>query len=407
MNRIPIVKLRKSFRKKDGGEKTVHPWIFSGAVYSADPIPAPGDFVEVRDAENNFIGYGTYSPHSNIRVRIFSFKKDEFPNDEWWIAKLKTACDCRKDFLLKKRIFSNSYRLVFGESDFLPGLVVDRYENYLSAQFLSVGTDKIKNKIAEWLMDISGTSALYESDNYEIRKFEGLSPSSGLMGGKLQDHENVIITENGLNFNVNFKDGQKTGFYLDQRENRKIISDYIQKGMKVLDCFSYTGAFGVYALKAGADSLCLIENSKQFLETAAKNFELNGIQESRISYFCGDAFKILREFRDRNEKFDFIILDPPKFAPTKSSVPKALRAYKDINMLGMKLLQDGGLLATFSCSLAVNREKFTQVISWAAEDSRKSVQILEHFSQPPDHPVALNFPESDYLKGFLCRVFQL
>jgi 23S rRNA (cytosine1962-C5)-methyltransferase len=259
--------------------------------------------------------------------------------------------------------------------------------------------------IAVAALEISGAGAVYERGDCEIRKLEGLGDSSGLISGKpVADDGGFNVMENGLSFYADIFRGQKTGFFLDQRHNRKTVSEFIIPGTDVLDCFSYTGGFGVYAAKAGAGSVTMLDESESALATARKNVTLNKLDSSKAEFIAGDAFSVLREFRDRGRQFDFIILDPPKFAPTRATLPRAERAYKDINLLSMKLLRRGGMLASFSCSSGMDRENFRKVLLWAAEDAGRDVQLIWSFSQPPDHPVRLIFPESEYLKGFLCRV---
>jgi 23S rRNA (cytosine1962-C5)-methyltransferase len=400
----PSVILDRTLLKKDGLRSVLHPWIYASAVKSLDGNPGAGDIVAVREPNGTFIAFGHYSPQSRIRIRLLSGKESEFPDSKWFFSKLETSFGLRKSYL-EKNASSNSCRLVFGESDGLPGLVVDKYGSILVAQFLTCGMDRIKEMIAVAALEISGATVFYERGDCEIRKLEGLGDSSGIIAGKpIPDDGDFHVAENGLLFHMDLFKGQKTGFFLDQRHNRRTVSEFITPGSDVLDCFSYTGGFGIYAAKAGAGSVTMLDESESALAIARKNMALNNLDSSKAELIAGDAFSVLREFRDRGRQFDFIILDPPKFAPTKATLPRAERAYKDINLLAMKLLRKGGMLATFSCSSGMDRENFRKVLQWASGDAGRDVQILWNFSQPPDHPVRLNFPESEYLKGFLCRV---
>ncbi len=401
---IPSVILNRTLLKKDGSRSVLHPWIYASAVHSLDGNPGAGDIVAVREPKGAFIAFGHYSPQSRIRVRLLSEKESEFPDEKWFFGKLKTSFGLRKSYL-EKNAFTDSCRLVFGESDGLPGLVIDMYGSVLVAQFHTCGMDRLKKMIADAALEIAGATAVYERGECEIRKLEGLGDSSGFLSGmQVSEDFNSHVKENGLSFYTDLFKGQKTGFFLDQRHNRKTVSEFISPGADVLDCFSYTGGFGVYAAKAGAGSVTLLDESETALATARKNFTLNKLDSSKAEFIAGDAFSVLREFRDRGRQFDFIILDPPKFAPTKATLPRAERAYKDINLLSMKLLRRGGMLATFSCSSGMDRDNFRKVLLWASEDAGRDVQVIWSFSQPPDHPVRLIFPESEYLKGFLCRV---
>lgn len=401
---IPSVILNRTLLKKDGSRSVLHPWIYASAVHSLAGNPTAGDVVAVREPKGDFIAFGHYSPQSRIRIRLLSEKESEFPDDKWFFAKLKTSFGLRKSYL-EKNAFSDSCRLVFGESDGLPGLVIDRYGTVLMAQFLTCGMDRVKRMIADAALEISGATALYERGECEIRKLEGLGDSSGFIAGRqISDDGEFHVTENGLSFYADLLKGQKTGFFLDQRHNRRTVSEFVTPGTDVLDCFSYTGGFGIYAAKAGAGSVTFLDESEAALANVRRNLALNRLDGSKADFIAGDAFSVLREFRDRARQFDFIILDPPKFAPTKATLPRAERAYKDVNLLAMKLLRKGGLLATFSCSSGMDRENFRKVLQWASGDAGREVQIIWSFSQPPDHPVRLSFPESEYLKGFLCRV---
>jgi len=294
---------------------------------------------------------------------------------------------------------TNALRLVNGESDGLPGLIVDRYADVLVAQFLAAGVERWRDPILDSLMELSGCAAIYERSDAEVRKLEGFPAKSGFARGN-RNASRCPIIEYGLNFRVDVEQGQKTGFFLDQRENRSRIRA-LAAGREVLDGFCYTGGFSIAALAGGAKRVTAIESSAAALEVAKENLAANPLDASRVDFQRADVFSKLRELRDRNAKFDLVVLDPPKFAPTAAQVKKAARAYKDINLWALKLLSPGGLLATFSCSGSVSAELFQSIVAGAALDAGADAKIIERFSAAADHPVALEFPEGEYLKGLL------
>jgi len=297
---------------------------------------------------------------------------------------------------------TNAYRVINSESDGLPGLIVDRYGEYLVCQFLSSGAEFFKETITEVLDDIFKPKGIYERSDVDVREKEGLKPTKGLLRGK-EPEELVEILENGLKFLVDIKEGHKTGFYLDQRDNRKLLSEFA-KEKTVLNCFSYTGGFSVCALAAGALQVTQVETSASTLDLSIKNIELNKLDASQIKNVNGDVFEVLRKFRDERRTFDLVILDPPKFAESASQIQKASRGYKDINLLAIKLLNPGGILFTFSCSGHISQELFQKIVSDAALDAEREVKIIKQLTQSADHPIALNFPEGLYLKGLVCSV---
>jgi 23S rRNA (cytosine1962-C5)-methyltransferase len=292
--------------------------------------------------------------------------------------------------------------LVHGESDGLPGLIVDRYATTLTAQFLSSGAERWKDTLAELLLDLTGAERLYERSDVEVRSLEGLAEHSGPLRGD-PPPERLQIHENGLKFWVDVARGHKTGHYLDQRENRLRLMERAG-GKEMLDCFAYTGGFSVHALAGGAPSVLAVDSSAEVLELARDNLILNSLPTERVELQQGDVFQVLRGLRDRGRSFDLIVLDPPKFAPTAAHVERAVRGYKDINLLAFKLLRPGGLLFTFSCSGGIGVELFQKIVAGAALDAGAQAQIVEYLHQAPDHPVALNFPEGTYLKGLVVRV---
>jgi 23S rRNA (cytosine1962-C5)-methyltransferase len=388
---------------KAGREKSLqrrHPWVFSGAIQSVDSDPAPGATVEVVSAGGEFLGRGAYSPISSIRVRMWTFE-DEPVDDDFLRARVRAAIALR-DGLPKAHPDDNSRRLVYAETDGLPGLVADRYGDFIVVQALSTGAEVWREPFAAILAEEAApVRGIYERSDVDVRELEGLPQRSGPLFGE-KPPEFVRISENGLAFEVDIRAGQKTGFYLDQAANRRQVMPFAA-GKRVLNCFSYTGGFSVYALAGGAREVVSVDSSAPALETARRNAALNGLGDSRVEYICADVFYELRRMRDSGEVFDMIILDPPKFAPTSAHAPAAARGYKDINLLAIKLLAPGGLLVTFSCSGGVSRELFHKIISGAALDAGAHLSIVDILSQSGDHPVSLDFPESEYLKGLICR----
>ncbi|MCJ7717341.1 MAG: class I SAM-dependent rRNA methyltransferase [Anaerolineales bacterium] len=293
-------------------------------------------------------------------------------------------------------------RLVYAESDGFPGLIVDQYAETLVVQFLNAGSEYWKNDMVEFLVDLTHTKTIYERSDAQVRQLEGLPQRTGTLYGPDPDPL-LKIRELDLDFWVDIQRGHKSGFYLDQRENRDLVGSMCQE-KSVLDCFCYTGGFSVHALNNGADSITLVDESQDALDLAEKNINLNKLESEKIELLKGDVFQLLRKFRDQARKFDLIILDPPKFAPTASFADKAARGYKDINLLAFKLLNPGGMLATFSCSGGINRELFLRILSGAARDAEVNARIQVNMGQSADHSVNLSFPEGNYLKGFVIRV---
>jgi len=380
--------------------KYKHPWIFSGAIKRIEGAPASGETVAIYTESNEMVGRGAYSPKSKIAVRMWSFDPKEEISKEFFTKKISYSIESRK----KNQIVSagNSVRLIFAESDGIPGLIVDKFADYLVCQFLSTGAEYYKKIIVEILQELMPCTGIYERSDVEIREKEGLPLISGILAGT-EPPELVEIEEKKLKFYVDIKNGHKTGFYLDQRINRSLVAEYA-KGNEVLDCFAYTGGFSVSVLKAGARRVISVDSSCPALEMLNKNIELNNLDSTKSELVEAKVAEQLRKYRDMGKQFDMIILDPPKFIYDRSHLEQATRAYKDINLLGIKLLKAGGILATFSCSQPMKEEMFQQIISYAAIDANKSVQILHKLWQSPDHPVAVNFPESSYLKGLICRI---
>ena len=385
---------------KPGREKSLlrrHPWIFSGAIERVDGNPASGSTVNVLSPRGDFLARAAYSPTSQIRARAWTFA-DEPVDADFFRRKIRAAIEMRRK--LKVESQSNAYRLIYAESDGLPGLIVDGYGDVLILQSLTTGSEFWKETIADILLEETGLSTIYERSDADVRELEGLPSVTGLLRGTLPSMP-VTIYENDLKFLVNFSEGHKTGFYLDQRTNRLRVRELAQ-GRDVLDCFCYTGGFTINALAGGAKSVLSVDSSADALSLVRENIKLNNLPLDRQTSLEGDVFQLLRKFRDENRAFDMIILDPPKFAPTVAQVEKAARGYKDINLLAFKLLRPGGLLVTFSCSGGVDASLFQRIVAGASLDAGVDAQIVEHLSQAWDHPVALHFPEGMYLKGLVC-----
>jgi 23S rRNA (cytosine1962-C5)-methyltransferase len=384
--------------KRDRATRRRHPWVFATSIDAVTGDPGPGDVVDVVDAGGAFLGRGYYNGHSRIRVRVLAW--DERPIDaEFWHARVDAAVRRRQS--LADRADTNAYRLVHAEADGLPGLVVDRYHEVVVVQFLTAGVERARESIVDALASIPGVRCVFERSDTASRTREGLPAAVGLLRGTVPAH--VEVLENGHTFLVNVESGQKTGFYLDQRDNRAAVAEHA-RGRDVLDAFCHTGAFAVYAARAGARSLSLVDSSAPALAAARWNLEKNGAADCGASIRQADVFEELRALRDAGRRFDLVVLDPPRFATNPHQVSKALRAYKDINRLAMQLLAPDGLLATFSCSQAVDAASFTMAVSWAGVDAGRDVHILRRMGQGIDHPVLATFPESEYLKGLVCRV---
>jgi 23S rRNA (cytosine1962-C5)-methyltransferase len=383
---------------KKGREKSLkrrHPWIFSGAVEKASG--KAGDTVEVRDSSGKPVALAAYSPKSQIRARVWTFDAQQSIGADFFRHRLQQALALREALPAAKH--TNALRLVNAESDGLPGLVVDRYADVLVAQFLSAGVERWRDTILDLLSEISGCEAIFERSDAEVRKLEGLEPRIGFARGN-RNASRCPIIEHGLNFRVDVEQGQKTGFFLDQRDNRQRVRA-LSSGREVLDGFCYTGGFSIAALAGGAKHVTAVESSRDAIQIAKENLAANPLDASKVEFLQADVFSFLRTLRDKNQKFGLIVLDPPKFAPTAAQVQNAARAYKDINLWALKLLAPGGLLATFSCSGGVSAELFQSIVAGAALDAGAEAKIIERFGAAPDHPVAIEFPEGEYLKGLL------
>lgn len=371
-----------------------HPWIMSGAVGRIAGDPRPGDTVLVTTADGEPLGHAAYSPESSIRARMWSFDPER-PIDETHIAERIAAAIARRNGLLPN---GDSARLVFAEADDLPGLVVDRYGDTVVMQCNTVGADRWRDTFADALAELPGVSCVVERSDSDSRSREGLSDRSGIVRGRLP--ERVWAVEGERRYVVDVEHGHKTGFYLDQRDGRAMLASQCA-GRRVLNVFGYTGSFSVVAAVNGASTITTIDSSGPALDIARRNGEANGVDVGELVE--ADAFTELRRLRDRRAQFDVVLLDPPKLAAGSGQVDKATRAYKDINLLGTKLLAPGGLLFTWSCSGAVTAELFRKVVAGAAADAKRDLRVVARLGQPADHPVPLAFPEAEYLKGLVLR----
>ena len=383
-----------------GREKSLlrrHPWIFSGGIRSADNNIASGSTVDLLSSDKQFLARASYSPTSQIRARVWTFD-DEVVDKEFFRKRIRKAIDTR--YSLFDSSSTDSLRLIYAESDNLPGLIVDRYGDVLVMQCLTAGAEYWKETFADLLLEETGLAAIYERSDADVRELEGLEPKVGLLRGTLSNFKFPII-ENNLRYMIDFQSGHKTGFYLDQRINRLRVRE-LAKNKDVLDCFSYTGGFTLNALAGGAKSVLSVDSSADALELCKENVLVNNLPAEKHTVLEGDVFQLLRKVRDEARSFDMIILDPPKFAPTAAHAEKATRAYKDINLLAFKLLRPGGMLVTFSCSGGIDAGLFQKIVAGAALDAGVDAQIVEQLSQGADHPISLHFPEGAYLKGLVC-----
>lgn len=388
----------KTIRLRAGKERSLlrrHPWIFESAI--ARGGADLGETVRVESDQGQFLGWAAFSPNSKIRARVWSFDEAQRIDESFFIATCAYAASIRSRF----GISSNAIRLVHGESDGLPGLIVDRYGDTLVAQFTSAGVERWKDVIADALLAATGLSRLYERSDASSRTLEGLPQATGWLRG--QGDVELILQEHEWQLQVNIAEGHKTGFYLDQRDSRKRFSDYARrlKFERVLNCYCYTGGFTVAALKGGAAHVTSIDSSGPALEKAAANVALNGFAADQAAFMDADVNASMRQFADDGRTFDAIVLDPPKFAPTVAHAERAARAYKDINRLAFKLLEPGGVLFTYSCSGGISADLFHKIVASAGCDAGVDGFIHERMGGAPDHPMTINFPEGEYLKGLV------
>ncbi len=390
-------------RLKPGRERSVlrrHPWIFSGAIARVEGNPDEGETVEVCGSGGQWLARAAYSPHSQIRARVWTWRRGEAIDESFFARRLEAALALRAHLAADETL--TAYREVHAESDLLPGLIVDRYGEYRVVQFLTAGMERWRDVVVRLLAGRGDVIGIYERSDVGVREREGLALRRGHLWGQ-EPPELLQITEYGSRFYVDVRGGHKTGFYLDQRENRRLLRESLRGG-RVLNCFAYTGGFTVAAQAAGASEVVSIDSSGPALALARENVKLNGLDEGRCRWREADVFRELRALRDAAEQFDAVILDPPRFAARASQAASAARGYKDINLLALRLLRPGGLLYTFSCSGGVTPELFQKIVAGAALDAGVDAQVVAWLGQPEDHPVSLAFPEGRYLKGLVCRV---
>ncbi|AZR73832.1 SAM-dependent methyltransferase [Anoxybacter fermentans] len=385
-----ILRKRKNRRIENG-----HPWIYDNEILKIEGEVKPGDIVNVLNHARSFIGRGYINPNSKIRIRLLT-REDEEIDRNFFRRRITRAWEYRKRFY-----DTSSCRVIFGEADFLPGLIVDKFGDYLVIQTLALGIDQYKEMIVELLDEIIQPKGIYERNDVPVRELEGLPQKKGFLKGEFDTV--VEIEENGIRMLVDLAEGQKTGYFLDQKENRAAIEPLVRDAL-VLDCFCHTGAFTLHALHYGAREVTAVDISEQAIDFVKKNVALNGY-EDRVKYEVANAFDLLREYADRGEKFDVVILDPPAFCKSRSAIEGAKRGYKEINLRGMKIVKPGGFLVTASCSHYMYPEIFTEVILDAAADAGKQLRLVEYRYQSKDHPILMSYRESLYLKFFIYQVF--
>lgn len=386
-----------------GREKSLlrrHPWVFSGAVQRVEGKAHSGETIDILDSQGKWLARGAYSPESQIRARVWTFQQDEEINIDFFIRRLQQAQSWRD--WVAQRDGLDGYRLIAGESDGLPGITIDRFQNFLVLQLLSAGAEYQRPALLSALQHCYPECSIYDRSDVAVRKKEGLPLAQGPVLGDLPP-ELLPITEHGMKLLVDIQQGHKTGFYLDQRDSRLAARNY-SAGRRVLNCFSYTGAFAVSALMGGCAQVISVDTSQAALDIAKQNVELNKLDLNKAEFVRDDVFQLLRNYRAQGEKFDLIIMDPPKFVENKNQLASACRGYKDINILALQLLNPGGILLSFSCSGLMPTDLFQKILADAAVDAGRDVQFIEQFRQAADHPVIATYPEGLYLKGFACRV---
>lgn len=390
---------------KAGRDKSAirrHPWIFSGAIDTVSGDPEFGESVEVYAYNGDFLGIAAYSPTSQIRARFWSFFEKTEIDELFFEERLETAIQLRESrgFSISNPL--SAFRLIYAENDGIPGCIIDKYGEYYSVEILAAGPEKYREIIYKVLAKKTGCKGIFERCDSDVRKKEGMEKRTGVVYGIVPETP-IPMEENGIRFLIDIRNGHKTGYYLDQRDARKKIGE-LSSGKKVLNCFCYTGGFGLFALKGNASHVYQVDVSKSALKIAKELLIENKLPTAKATHTEADVFQYLRKCRDKGETFDLIVLDPPKFVEAKDHLQKGARGYKDINLLAMKLLSPNGMLATFSCSGLMDMSLFQKIIADAASDAKKDMQIIERFGQPADHPISLTFPEGQYLKGLLVQL---
>ncbi|TCK60394.1 class I SAM-dependent rRNA methyltransferase [Seleniivibrio woodruffii] len=381
-------------KQKDKLARNRNPWVFSGSVHSAESGIRNGEAVRVVDADKKFVAYGFYSEHSAITLRLFSWNEDEQARQSLFTARLQAALSARKRLINSEQ--TDSFRLLYGEADGLPGYVADYYNGHIGLQVNTASAVLYLPFMTEALKAVVNPVSIYARPADELNKKEKVFFQEACIYGDAP--ERILIKENGLKISANPVSGQKTGYYFDQRDNRKAVAQYAA-GSDVLDCFCYTGGFSLNCAAAGAKSITSVDSSADALKNLEENFDLNGLQKPET--VKADVFEYLRQRNTDSRKHDLVILDPPKLAKSQSAMEQALRAYKDINMLGLKKTEKNGIFVTFSCSGRVSREDFIKSVAWAAKDAGRTLRITGFMSQAGDHPISPFFPESEYLKGII------
>ena len=384
-----------------------HPWVYANAIEHVEGKPALGATVVVRAHDGRFLARAAYSPHSQIRLRVWSFDEAEPIDHAFFKRRVQRAVAHRRAFVRD----TGAVRLIFGEADGLPGLIVDHYvedrdgqdgRGQLVCQFMAAGVEAWKEAIVAALIQAAECPNVYERSDVSIREKEGLEQTTGILAGEAPP-DTLIARENGVRYHVDVRNGHKTGFYVDQRDNRALVQAYAAR-RDVLNCFCYTGGFSLAALGGGAARVVSIDSSGEALALARANVQANGFDAERAAWLDADAFRTLRRLVDEGERFDLVVLDPPKFAPAREHVDRAARAYKDINLSGFRLLRPGGLLFTYSCSGAIDADLFQKIVAGAAADARVDARILKRLGAGLDHPLLAAFPEGEYLKGLLLQI---
>jgi 23S rRNA (cytosine1962-C5)-methyltransferase len=387
----------------NGREKSLlrkHPWIFSKAINKIKGKPMLGDTVDVFDSKGNWLAKGAYSPESQIRVRVWSFKEHQEIDYDFFVGRIQSAQKRRNWFISQGKL--TGYRLIAGESDGLPGVTVDKYDNFIVCQLLSAGADFHRYTLVRCLSNLYPGCHIYERSDVDVRKKEGLEPVTGWLTTP-QPSTECVIEEYGIKIHVDIASGHKTGFYLDQRDSR-VTAGKFAHNKTVLNCFSYTSTFSLHCAANQAKEVINVDVSESALAMGQRNLALNGLSDANVSFVKEDVFKLLRAYKKQHRQFDMIILDPPKFVESKAQLTAACRGYKDINMLAMQLLKPGGILLTFSCSGLMEVSLFQKVVADAALDANRKVYFVERLQQAADHPTSSNYPEGYYLKGLVCQV---
>jgi 23S rRNA (cytosine1962-C5)-methyltransferase len=392
-------------RLKPGKDRPVrrrHPWIFSGAIHDVEGDPQAGDVVVVVDSRGEVLGRGAFSPSSQLRVRMWSFDGEPLTPAHFvaWLDRAAVLRDAQV-FSRAPGDETDGARLVFAEGDGLPGLIVDQYADTAVLQCQSAGAERLEPLVVEWLVGTRKVARVVERGDADVRKKEGLPQTKGILHGTAPMGP-IVTREHGLRFKVDVEGGHKTGFYLDQRDSRQVLRG-LSHGKTVLNCFCYTGGFSVAALAGGATKVTSVDTSQPALELGQQNAFDNGFADERHDWLKGDCFDVLSGLHDDGERYDVVILDPPKFAPSAQHLEKAVRGYRELMMRGLAVTKPGGLLLTFSCSGAVDRATFRQVLLEASLSVSREVQILSELGHSRCHPVAVTFPEGEYLKGLLAR----